>query len=87
MKQTIFHKKIVVLAIMLGIAEMVVSCGPTYVRSGYDYNNGYSRPYGYGYSRPRPYRYYAPPVVVVPRYAQPTRRGNYGSGHGRGRRW
>ena len=89
MKKMKFHKKIVVLTMMLGIALMVVSCGPTYVRSGYGYNNGYGygRPYGYGYSRPLPYRYYAPPVVVVPRYYPSPRRGNYGGGHGRGRRW
>lgn len=87
MKKIKFHKKIVVLAMMLGIALMVASCGPNYVRSGYGFNNGYGRPYGYGYSRPRPYRYYAPPVVVVPRYAPPSRRGNYGGGYGRTRRW
>jgi hypothetical protein len=68
---------------IFGIALMVVSCGPTYVRGGYGYNNGYGY-YGYGY--PRPYRY-APPVIVVPRYCPPPRRGYYGRGFGRGRRW
>jgi hypothetical protein len=87
MKKLRFYKKIVVLTMMFGITLILVSCGPTYVRSGYGYNNGYNRPsYGYGYGRPRPYRYYAPPVVVVPRYCPPPRR-SYGGGYGRGRRW
>jgi hypothetical protein len=82
MKKLRFHKMFVMLTMMVGIALMVASCGPTYVRSGY----GYNRPYGYNY--PRPYRY-APPVVVVPRYYPSPRRGSYGGGHGygRGRRW
>jgi hypothetical protein len=84
MKKLRFHKMFVMLTMMVGIALMVASCGPTYVRSGY----GYNRPYGYGYNYPRPYRY-APPVVVVPRYYPSPRRGSYGDGHGygRGRRW
>jgi hypothetical protein len=81
MKKLRFHKKIVVLTMMFGIALMLVSCGPTYVRSGY----GYNRP-SYGYRYPRSYRY-AAPVVVVPRYCPPPRRGYYGRGFGRGRRW
>jgi hypothetical protein len=88
MKKLKFHKTFVMLTMLLGIALMVASCGPTYVRSGYGYNDGYryNRPYNYGYGYPRPYRYYAPPVVVVPRYCPPPRRGYYG-GYGRGRRW
>jgi hypothetical protein len=76
------------LTLIVGITLLVTSCGPTYVRSGYGYNNGYgnNRPsYGYGY--PRPYRYSAP-VVIVPRYCTPPRRnygGGYGGGHGYGR--
>jgi hypothetical protein len=90
MKKLKFHKTFVMLTLMVGIALMVASCGPTYVRSGYGYNDGYryNRPYGYGYNYPRSYRY-APPVVVVPRYYPSPRRGYYGKGHGygRGRRW
>ncbi len=87
MKKVKFHKKFVMLIMLVSIAFMVASCGPTYVRGGYGYNDGYryNRPYNYGYSRP--YRYYAPPVVVVPRYCPPARRGGYGGGYGRGRRW
>ena len=85
MKKLRFHKTFVMLSLIVGITLMLVSCGPTYVRSGY----GYNRPnYGYSYGNPRPYRY-APPVVIVPRYYPSPRRGGYGGGHGygRGRRW
>ena len=81
MKKLKIHKTFVILTMMVGIALMVASCGPTYVRGDY----GYRRPY-YNYPPPRPYRY-APPVVVVPRYCPPPRRGYYGKGNGRGRRW
>jgi hypothetical protein len=80
MKETGFHKKLMMLTTVVGIMLLVASCGPTYVRSGY----GYSRPYSYGYNYPRSYRYVAPPVVVVPRY-YPQRR-SYGRGYGYGRR-
>ena len=85
MKKLKFHKMFIMLALIVGITLMLVSCGPTYVRSGY----GYNRPnYGYSYGYPRPYRY-APPVVIVPRYYPSPRRGGYGGGrgYGRGRRW
>jgi hypothetical protein len=84
MKKSRIHKAIIMLSMILGIALMLISCGPTYVRSGY----GYNRPYSYGYNYPRPYRYSVPPpVVVVPRYSYPNRRnGSYGH-HGRGRRY
>ena len=76
MEKLRIHKTFVMLTMMVGIALMVVSCGPTYVRSGY----GYHRPnYGYSYGYPRPYRY-APPVVVVPRYYPAPRRGGYSRG-------
>ena len=65
------------LTAIVGIMLLVASCGPTYVRSGYD------RPYGYGYRYPRPYRYAAPPIVIAPRYC-PPRRGYYGNGHNGG---
>ncbi|MES2516994.1 MAG: neuropeptide-like protein 29 [Bacteroidota bacterium] len=79
-----FHRTLVILTLIVGIALMVTSCGPTYVRSG---GYGYNRPYGYGYNYPRPYRYAVPPpVVVVPRYNSYPRRGHGGYG-GRGRRW
>ncbi len=81
MKKLRFHKTFVMLTMMVGIALMVASCGPTYVRGDY----GNRRPnYGYGYGRP--YRY-ARPIVVVPRYCPPPRRGYYGKGNGRGKRW
>ena len=85
MKKLKIHKTFVMLTMMVGIALMVASCGPTYIRGGYDNR----RPnYGYGYGRP--YRY-ARSVVVVPRYCPPPRRGYYGGGNGRGngrgRRW
>ena len=88
MKKLKFHKTFVMLTLMVGVALMVASCGLTYVHSGYGYNNGYgySRPYNYGYGYPRPYRY-APPVVIMPRYCPPPRRGGYGGGYGRGKRW
>ena len=74
------HKKLMMLTVIVGIMLLVASCGPMYVRTGYD------RPYGYGYRYPRPYRYAVrPPVVIVPRYC-PPRRGYYGGGYGR-RRW
>jgi hypothetical protein len=77
------HKKLMMLTAVVGIMLLVASCGPTYVRSGYDVR--YGRPYGYGYNYPRPYRYAVPPpVVVVPRYYTPRR--NYGRGYGYGRR-
>ncbi len=85
MKKLKFHKTFVMLTLMVGIAFMVASCGPMYVRSGgYGYNNGYryNRPnYGYSYGYPRSYRY------SVPAYCPPPRRGGYGGGYGRGRRW
>ena len=72
---------LMMLTVLVGIALMVASCGPTYVRGDYG-----RRPY-YNYP-PRSYRY-APQVVIVPRYCPPPRRGNYGrgNGNGRGRRW
>ena len=80
MKKLGIYKTITMLTMMVGIALMVASCGPTYVRGDY----GYRRPY-YNYP-PRPYRY-GSPIVVVPRYCPPPRRGYYGRGYGRGRRW
>ena len=85
------NKTFVILTLLISLTLLMDSCGPTYLRSGYGYNNGYgyNRPnYGYGYGNPRPYRY-APPVVIVPRYYPPPRRGGYGGGrgYGRGRRW
>lgn len=88
MKKLRFHKLFITITLIVGITLMLVSCGPTYVRSGYGYNNGYgyNRPnYGYSYGYPRPYRY-SPPTVIVPRYYPSPRRG-YGGGYGRGRRW
>ena len=80
MKKIGIHKKFMMLTAIVGIILLVASCGPTYVRTGYD------RPYGYGYRYPRPYRYAAPPIVIVPRYCPPRR--SYGRGHGHGRgRW
>jgi hypothetical protein len=83
MKKLKFQKAFVMLTLMVGIALMVASCGPTYVRGDY----GYHRP-RYNYPPARPYRY-AAPVVVVPRYCPLPRRGYYGrgNGYGRGRRW
>jgi hypothetical protein len=81
MKKIGIHKKLMILTTLVGIMFLVASCGPTYVRTGY----GYGRPYGYDYPR-RAYRYAVPPpVVVVPRYCPPPRRGN-GYAYGR-RRW
>lgn len=87
MKKLKIYRTIVMLTMIVGIALMVASCGPTYVRGDYG-----RRPY-YNYP-PRSYRY-APQVVIVPRYCPPPRRGYYGKGHGngngngrgRGRRW
>ena len=79
------NKTFVILTLLISLTLLMDSCGPTYVRSGYGYNNryGYNRPnYGYSYGYPRPYRY-APPVVIVPRYFPSPRRGGYGGG----RRW
>ncbi|MDZ7900266.1 MAG: hypothetical protein U5N85_19860 [Arcicella sp.] len=82
MKKIGIHKKLMMLTAVVGMMLLVTSCGRGYVRSGY----GYGRPYGYGYNYPRPYRYAVPPpVVVVPRYCPPPRRGN-GRAYGR-RRW
>ena len=86
MKKTGLPKKLLMLIAMVGIMLLVASCGPTYVRGGYGYNGGYNRPHGYGYNYPRPYRYAAPPIIIAPRYC-PPRRGYYGGGYGRGRRW
>lgn len=81
MKKLKIHRMLVALTLVIGVALMVSSCGPTYVRGDY----GYRRPY-YGYPPPRPYRYAVPPpVVVVPRYCPPPPRRGYG--YGRGRRW
>lgn len=81
MKKLKFHKAFIILVLMVGIALMVTSCSPVYVFGDY----GSRRPnYGYGYGRP--YQY-ARPVVIVPRYCPPPRRGYYGRGNGRGRRW
>ena len=83
MKKLRIYKTLVMLTMMVGIALMVASCGPTYVRGDYG-----RRPYN-NYP-PRSYRY-APQVVIVPRYCPPPRRGYYGNDHGngrgRGRRW
>jgi hypothetical protein len=81
MKKTGICKKLIMLTTLVGMILLVASCGRGYVRGGY----GYGRPYGYDYPR-RPYRYAVPPpVVVVPRYCPPPRRGN-GYAYGR-RRW
>jgi len=89
MKKFEFRKTFVMLTLIVGIALMVVSCGPTYVRSGYGYNDGYgyNRPnYGYSYGYQRPYRY--SPLVVMPRsYSYPRRGYGGGCSRGRGRRW
>lgn len=72
------HKTLAVLTLVVGLAMLVVSCGPTYVRGDY----GYRRPY-YNYP-PRPYRYAAPArVVVVPRYCPPPQRAYRNRGNGR----
>jgi hypothetical protein len=80
MRKLKIHKTLAVLTLVVGLAMLVISCGPTYVRGDY----GYRRPY-YNYPPPRPYRYAVPPpprVVVVPRYSHPPR--SYrGRGYGR----
>jgi hypothetical protein len=81
MEKLKFQKTLIILTLVVGIALTVVSCGPTYVRGDYGYRSRYNYP-------PRRYRYVVPPsVIVVPRYCPPPRRGYYGRGNGRSRRW
>lgn len=81
MKKLKFHKTFAILTIVFGIALMIASCRPNYMRGDY----GNRRPnYGNGHGR---FYSYARPPLVVPRYGPPPRRGYYGKGNSRGRRW